>query len=91
MSRIVPELRQWRTDRGLTFEEAAALVVVDGVPVQKSTWHAWESARRVPAPAYMTALYELTGGAVRPEHFYHLPAIETPKAPIGRQMLLGPC
>ena len=69
MSGTVKELEQWRKARGealgygrpLTFEEAAALVVVDGEPVNKSTWFSWEAGRKIPRPAYMRALCDLVG------------------------------
>jgi NAD+ synthase (glutamine-hydrolysing) len=48
--------------RALTMEDAAALVVgQDGSSPNRSTWHAWEHGRKVPAPNFMAALCALVG------------------------------
>lgn len=64
------KLRQWRTSRGLTMEDAAAMVVVDGQPCSKVTWYGWE-AGKIPKPPYMLAVCELTG--LEPNDFYWRP------------------
>jgi hypothetical protein len=81
MSKGAPnaKLRAWRSSegtrrgygRGLTMEEAAALVVVDGEPCTKATWHGWESAGKIPKPKWMLALCKLTG--LEPNDFYPRP------------------
>src|ERR1043165_9921670 len=48
--------------RALTMADAAALVVgQDGTSPNRSTWHAWEHGRKVPAPNFMAALCALVG------------------------------
>src|SRR5687768_709490 len=72
MMERVAELRAFRqrqvSRRGgkgaLTMEEAAAMVVgADGTSPNRSTWHAWEHGRKVPAPNFMSALCELVGAS----------------------------
>lgn len=60
-------MRAWRIERGYSIEEAAAMVVVDGEPCTKSTWHGWENGK-VPKPPFMLALCDLTG--LEPNDFY---------------------
>lgn len=67
-SNIVTELRDFRAARGLTFEQAAELVVVDGKPATKASWHAWEHRRKVPSRKRMTVLCQLVGA--EPGIFY---------------------
>src|SRR5829696_5025302 len=51
-------------ERAMTMEEAAALVVgVDGTSPNRSTWHAWEHRRKVPAPNFMSSLWDLVGAS----------------------------
>lgn len=70
---LVSELRAWRAGQGLTLEEAGALIVVDGKPVDKATFHAWESGRKVPRGAFMFELERVTG--VEPNAFYVRPPL----------------
>lgn len=63
-------LKQWRVARGYTMEAAAAML-----GTWRQTWHDWECGRRIPDRRYMPAVYLLTEGEVRPDHFYDLPAI----------------
>ena len=50
--------------RALTMEDAAALIVgLDGTSPNRSTWHAWEHRRKVPAPNFMPALCALIGAS----------------------------
>jgi hypothetical protein len=65
------KLKAWRTRHGLTMEQAAQRVVVDGEPCTKATWHGWESAGKVPKPQWMLPLCELTG--LEPNDFYERP------------------
>lgn len=64
-------LRAWRQARDLTMEEAGALVVVDGKPTNKTTWHGWESKGKIPKPEFMIELEILTG--IEPNDFYRRP------------------
>lgn len=59
MGQQIKELRDWRGQ--LTMEAAAALVVVDGKPTNRATWHAWEWGRKRPGPRHMPVLLEVTG------------------------------
>jgi transcriptional regulator with XRE-family HTH domain len=87
MAKIVKELRAWRAARDLTLEQAAAMVVVEGVPANKATWHGWETGRKIPAADFMRAVCELTG--LSSDVFYHLSRVEQPKtALIGGQLVL---
>jgi transcriptional regulator with XRE-family HTH domain len=64
------KLKAWRVSRGLTLEEAATKVVVDGRPCTKATWHGWETGQ-VPKPPFMLAVCDLTG--LEPNDFYPRP------------------
>lgn len=56
------EGRRRALGRALTMEEAAALVVgLDGTSPNRSSWHAWEHGRKVPAPNFMRAICLLVG------------------------------
>lgn len=62
------KLKAWRVARGLSMDDAAAKVVIDGEPCSKATWHGWESAGKIPKPNWMIALCDLTG--LEPNDFY---------------------
>lgn len=64
-------LKAWRKREGKTLREAGALIVVDGKPVDGATWHAWETGRKLPKPAWMFELERLTG--IEPSAFYPRP------------------
>lgn len=66
-TQAIAKLRQWRIQRGLSLEAAAAMILVDGEPCTKSTWHGWENGK-VPKPPFMLALCDLTG--LQPNDFY---------------------
>lgn len=64
----IDELAGWRNAAGLTMEQAAARIVVDGKAATRGTWHAWESGRKVPKYEQMLELTRVTG--VSPKAFY---------------------
>lgn len=66
------KLKAFRAERGLTLEQAGALIVVDGKPVDKATWHAWETNRKIPKAAWMFELEQLVPG-LEPNDFYTRP------------------
>jgi hypothetical protein len=65
------KLKAFRIARGLTMEEAGKLIVVGGKPVDRATWHGWESKGKIPKPAWMLELERLVG--VQPNDFYPRP------------------
>jgi hypothetical protein len=65
------KLKAFRIARGLTMEEAGKLIVVDGKPVDRATWHGWESKGKIPKPAWMLELERLVGA--EPNDFYPRP------------------
>ena len=67
----INELKAWRKAAGLTMEAAGARIVVDGTPADKSTWHGWESGRKLPKYEAMLELRRVTG--VEPGVFYDRP------------------
>lgn len=87
MKQPVQKLIEWRKRRGLTLEQAAAMIVVDGEQTHKATWHAWESGRRVPSKEHMPLLRDLTG--LSADDFYpRVKRSETPQAPLGQLALV---
>ena len=86
---IVKELREWRKAHGLTLEAAGALIVIDGNPVNRATFHAWETGRKVPKAQWMRESWRVTG--VEPNAFYRHPvpalaeAVRRPAAERPRQ------
>ena len=90
MARTVKQLTEFREsegkrlglERALTFEEAAARVGAN-----KTSWHAWEHGRKVPAAKFMPFVCALVGCSS--DIFYGIRPIVTPKAaPIEAQPLL---
>jgi transcriptional regulator with XRE-family HTH domain len=65
------KLKAFRRERGLTMEEAAALIVVAGEAVNKTTWHGWESKGKIPKPLFMLELERAVG--TEPNDFYRRP------------------
>jgi hypothetical protein len=65
------KLKAFRRDRGLTMEAAGALIVVDGKPVDRATWHGWESKGKIPKPDWMLQLESVVG--CEPNDFYPRP------------------
>jgi hypothetical protein len=65
------KLKAFRRERGLTMEAAGALIVVDGKPVDRATWHGWESKGKIPKPDWMLALERVVGS--EPNDFYPRP------------------
>lgn len=64
------KLSEWRRSVGLTQEELAEkLGLITGSVAR------YESGARMPGPAVLVALYELSGGAVQPNDFYDLPPL----------------
>lgn len=66
------KLRCWRLAEGLSVVAAAARI-----GVSRQTWHAWERGDNIPPGAMMRRLFDLTGGQVTANDFYHLPPPET--------------
>lgn len=64
-------LKAFRDDRGLTMEEAGALIIIDGEPTNKTTWHGWESKGKIPKPRAMLELECVVG--LEPNDFYRRP------------------
>lgn len=62
------KLKAFRAARGLTMEEAGAMIVVDGKAVDRATWHGWESKGKIPKPAWMLELERTVG--TEPNDFY---------------------
>ncbi len=93
-NKVIRELRVFREREGrkrglgraLTFAEAADLVVVGGQAVNKTSWHAWENGRKVPAPRYMPALCDLVGASS--DIFYHRRSPAQPKTAAVEQLSL---
>jgi transcriptional regulator with XRE-family HTH domain len=73
MGAVNHPLDLWRQRRKLNKEELGAALGVDGATVSR-----YISGRRLPGPAIMVKIYVLTGGEIEPNHFYELPALETP-------------
>lgn len=67
----IVELQAARKARGLTMEEAAALITVGGKPTDRGTWHGWESGRKIPKTSAMYELERVFG--VEPNVFYPRP------------------
>lgn len=65
------KLKAFRVARGLTMEEAGGRIVIDGKPVDRATWHGWESKGKIPKPAWMLELERLVG--TEPNDFYPRP------------------
>lgn len=82
----IKELVAFRKARGLTMDQAAALVVIDGKPSNKASWCEWENGKKIPKPAAMLELERLIG--VQPNAFYPRPDGEA-FAPA--QLALGLC
>lgn len=67
----IKELVEFRKARGLTMDQAASLVVVDGKPSNKASWCEWENGKKIPKPGAMLELERLIG--VQPNAFYPRP------------------
>lgn len=61
-------IRAWRLGAGRTMEQAGALIVIDGKPADRATWHGWERKGKIPKPLAMKLLNQATG--VEPNDFY---------------------
>jgi transcriptional regulator with XRE-family HTH domain len=75
----IVELKRVRIERGLTMEQAGALIRIDGEPTGKATWCGWESGKKVPKPPAMFELERVFG--IPPNAFYPRPdggAVEEP-------------
>lgn len=71
MPKTVHKLKEWRTRRGFTLEQAGCCVVVDGKAASRGTWHAWETGKKLPQKPQMFELERLTGA--EPNDFYTRP------------------
>lgn len=58
---LIDEIKRWRDARNLTMDEAGAMVVVDGKPTHRATWHAWEHGRKRPSRKHMPMFCQVTG------------------------------
>jgi hypothetical protein len=65
------KLKAFRLEHGLTMEEAGSKIVIEGKPVDRATWHGWESKGKIPKPAWMLEIERLVG--VEPNDFYPRP------------------
>lgn len=65
------KLKRFRADHGFTMEEAGSRIVIDGKPVDRATWHGWESTGKIPKPAWMLELERVVG--TEPNDFYPRP------------------
>ena len=64
------QLGNWRRFEGLTQQELA-----DRLGCIVTTVARYESGARIPGPAVMVQIFQLTRGAVQPNDFYDLPAL----------------
>lgn len=65
-------MRSWRKRNGLTVREAAARIVIEGKPVDHTSWHAWETGKKIPRdPPTVLELERVVG--VQPNDFYPRP------------------
>lgn len=79
-------LRSWRKRNGLTVREAAARIVVNGVSIDHSSWHAWETGRKIPRDrATVLELERVTG--VQPNDYYPRPDADVISAPVQPALL----
>lgn len=69
------KLADWRRTAGLTQEDLASQLGLIPVSIAR-----YESGTRLPGPATMIAIFELTGGAVQPNDFYALPNLAARQA-----------
>lgn len=67
----IVELQSARKARGLTMDEAAALIVVDGKPATRPIWHSWERGKKIPREKAMIEIGRVFG--VQPNAFYPRP------------------
>lgn len=64
------KLADWRNSKGMTQGELASRLGL--IPLSISRY---ERGDRLPDPAVMIELYQLTGGVVTPNDFYDLPSL----------------
>jgi len=64
----------WRRAERLTYAQLGRRYGVDLQTVYRHCLPPGARHHRVPRPALMVRIYEVTGGAVRPDHFYALEA-----------------
>ncbi len=69
------KLAVWRRNQGLTQQQLA-----DELGCIVTTVARYETGRRKPDDATMMGIFGLTGGAVQPNDFYELPALEPERA-----------
>lgn len=80
-------MRSWRKRNGLTVREAAARIVVNGVAVDHSSWHAWETGKKTPRGRDLVLELERVVG-VQPNDYYPRPdAGEFTSAPVQPALL----
>jgi transcriptional regulator with XRE-family HTH domain len=69
-------LRKFLAHHRLTEAEFA-----DWLGCDRSIVNRWINDGAIPSPDKMRAIYKLTRGQVRPDHFYDLPRLSRPAAP----------
>lgn len=69
------KLAQWRRSQDMTQEALAIELGCTTVTVAR-----YEAGARLPGPATMIELFILSGGAVQPNDFYALPALDVREA-----------
>lgn len=69
------KLGDWRRSQGLTQEDLAARLGLIPVSIAR-----YESGLRLPGPAVMIQIFEISGGAVQPNDFYALPDLAAARA-----------
>jgi transcriptional regulator with XRE-family HTH domain len=80
-------MRSWRKRNGLTVREAAARIVINGAPVDHSSWHAWETGRKIPRDRETVLELERVVG-VQPNDYYPRPdAAEIMSGPVQPALL----
>jgi hypothetical protein len=62
------KLKAYRQVNRLTMDEAGGRIVVDGKPVDRATWHGWETKGKIPKTAWMLELERVVG--TEPNDFY---------------------
>jgi transcriptional regulator with XRE-family HTH domain len=72
---LISALAAYRQKHELTLEAFGARL---RHPKPAQTVLRWERGERIPDRQGMADIHELTGGAVRPEHFYDLPGRQEP-------------
>lgn len=76
------KLRAWREDAKLSRRELAEKLRTDSTSIFRWELERGHSDKRIPTCGFMDAIYRLTRGAVAPNDFYDLPALEQLELPM---------